>query len=105
MELTAKELEAFKGIQTRRTALKVMGWSLLCVGVVFFLNDAKGEWFARSQVSLSVVFLLSSFCLLHALYFQISSNDRLLELLTRYANSDAQALEQMTEAKASGRAT
>ena len=99
MQLSAREIEAVKGIDRRRTALKSAGWSSLIVGAVLFANDAGLDWFIRAHVSLSVVFLLIGFFLITAIYFRSSPSDHLLDLLRRYVDNDAEALQQITKAK------
>ena len=105
MELTSREIDALRRIDQRSSAAKGLGWGLLFSGAVFFVNDTGANWFGRSEVSFSVVFLLTGFFMLCAVYFQTSPNDRLLELLKRYVNNDAEALKQITEASSIGRAT
>lgn len=104
MELTSKEIAALKSIDVERLGLKTMAWSLLFWGAVMFANDGAG-WVPRSQVPLSAVFLLGGFFILTATYFRTSSNQRLLEVLKRYVNSDADALMQITEDANTQRAT
>jgi hypothetical protein len=96
MKLTSKEIEAYTTIYERRRYLKYLAWNLLICGCILFANDAGPGWFPRSTVSLSTVFLIVGFFMATSMHFQASPNERLLQLLEKYVNSDAEALSQMT---------
>lgn len=103
MELTAKEIEALQVIDRGRAGPKIAGWTVLFWGCVFFVNDAGGDWFSKLETSYSVVFLLTGLFVLSSAYFHTSPSDRLLELLKKYVNNDAEALQQITLARVNRR--
>ena len=102
MQLSSQEAEAFAGIEKRRRATRALHWVLVAIGFVVFGIDLYTDWFGSVDVEVSTVALIVSIQVFIFACFDTvpTPNQRLIGLLRRYVNNDAEALKQVIDSRA-----
>ena len=101
MKLTNREIEivsSFSKVQNRR---KIGAWVGLATVIAFWI----GQYYFDRLDSLSpviAVFLGASVAELASLHFRVRPEDKMVDLLQRYINNDAEALAQISSTRDRG---
>lgn len=102
MKLNAPELDLLSQIDAHRGSRKRHAWTTLCSLLIFW-----AVYWYLSELSEFLVGMLSALtvvALMHAIrvQFEVAPEDKLIEILIRYVNSDAEVITQLS---AKGRST
>jgi len=95
MKLTDREVEIVSSYSTVKNRRKIGAWLGLATVVAFWI----GQYYFDRLDSLGpviAVFLGISAAELASLYFRVRPEDKMVDLLQRYINSDAEALAQFS---------
>lgn len=96
MKLTAKEVKLLSEFEKRKRQRRLDAWTaLILAAFVLVLTEAFGFWPSLRNTGLQGVVIGVLVTHLIHVYFAARPSDKLIDLLQRYVNKDAEAIAQL----------
>ena len=95
MKLSSREIEFLAGIDKRRKHRKIGAWIGLVLLLALLAIEIRFSPYGDGLPTVLAVFLGVAVSTLAHEYFGVSAENRLLDLLQRYVNSDPEAIRQI----------
>ena len=103
MNLSNREIEMISDISKARRHRRIGAWLGLATALIVFVGTQYFDFGRESLGPIVGIFLGLAVAELSSAYFGIRSEDKLVDLLQRYINSDPEAIEQLsTKSTSSG---
>ena len=95
MKLTSREIEYLAGIDKRRKRRRIGAWIGLVLLLVLLAIEVRFGLYGGGLATVLAVFIGVVVSTLAHEYFGVSAENKLLDLLQRYVNSDPEAVRQI----------